>query len=225
MNRAKFERGPGRGIDQGRWDHRIDVAGLERGGHQPDIWGQASAHEPMAQPLAAARVAALDRPDRPSQVARGLLVGSPLEVAKDHGRPETIGQPVDLFVENSPEVVIDDGEALLSQLGCLPLVPLTSRGRRAGARRGAECNLMEPRAQGIAHPEAASLLDQDEERGLKCILAVVWIIQHTPADAQDHRSMPLDQGREGQFGGLAALGRKEFEELTVGQIANRTHFE
>jgi len=84
---------------------------------------------------------------------------------------------------------------------------------------------MEPRAQGVAHPEAASLLDKDQERGLECILAVVWIVEHAPADAQDHRSMPLDQGCERQFGGLAALGREDFEELTIGQISNGAQFE
>jgi len=158
-------------------------------------------------------------------MARGLLVGSLLEVAKDHGRPEPIGQPVNFFVENSPELVVDYGEALLSQMGCPPLVPLTARGRGAGTRRSAEGNLMEPRAEGIAHPEAASLLDEHEERGLERILAVVWIVQHAAADAQDHRTVPLDQGRECQFGGLAPLRRKEFEELTIGQISNGAQLE
>jgi len=129
MNGAKFERRPGRRIDQGRWNRSIEVAGLERGSQQTNIRGQASAHEPMAEALAAARVAALDRADRPSQMARGLLVGNTLEIAKDHGRPKTIGQPVDLFVEHSSEVVVDYGEAFLSQTGGLSLVPLLARGR------------------------------------------------------------------------------------------------
>jgi hypothetical protein len=114
VNTAKLEGRSGRGIDQGRWNQGADAGGLERGGDHPNIWDQSSAHQPMTQPLAAARLAALDRPDRPSQMARGLLVGNTLEVAKDHGRPETIGHPVDFFMKNHPQLVVESRESLLS---------------------------------------------------------------------------------------------------------------
>jgi hypothetical protein len=37
--------------------------------------------------------------------------------------------------------------------------------------------------------------------------------------------MPLHQDREGQFGGLAPVGRKPFQELAVGQVPDRPHVE
>ena len=84
---------------------------------------------------------------------------------------------------------------------------------------------MEPGAERVPHPEAAGLLDQDQERGLEGILRVVRVGEHAPADAQDHRPVPLDQDREGQLGRLAAVGREPLQELAVGQLADRPHVE
>jgi hypothetical protein len=82
---------------------------------------------------------------------------------------------------------------------------------------------MEPRAQGVAHPQAACLLHQDEERRLECILAVVRIVQHALTDAQDHGSVALDQDRKCKLGDLAPFGPKKLEELPIGQLSDRTH--
>ncbi len=82
---------------------------------------------------------------------------------------------------------------------------------------------MKPRTKRIAHPQSARLPDQHQERGLKRIVDVVGIVEYGPADAQDHRSVPLDQGRKRQLGGFAPLGCKELQELTVGQLSDRTH--
>ena len=82
---------------------------------------------------------------------------------------------------------------------------------------------MKPRAQGIAHPQSPSLLDQDEKRRLKGILGVVRVGQNAPAHPQDHRPVSLDQGREGQLGRLAAAGREPLQKLTVGQLSDRPH--
>jgi hypothetical protein len=80
---------------------------------------------------------------------------------------------------------------------------------------------MEPGAQGVAHPEAAGLPDQDEEGGLEGVVRVVRVVEHAPADAEDHRPVPLDQGREGQLRGLAAAGREPLQELAVSQLPGR----
>ena len=64
--------------------------------------GEAAAAEPVAEPFAAPRQPALDRPDRPAQMPRRLLVGAALEVAEDDRRAEPLRQPVDLLVEQRP---------------------------------------------------------------------------------------------------------------------------
>ena len=84
---------------------------------------------------------------------------------------------------------------------------------------------MEPGTQRIPHPERPGLLDQDQERGLEGILCIVRVDQHAPADAQDHRPVPLDQDREGQLGRLAPVGREPLQELAVGQVPDRPHVE
>ena len=84
---------------------------------------------------------------------------------------------------------------------------------------------MEPGAQRIPHPEGPGLPDQDQERRLERILGVVRVGQDAPADAQDHRPMPLDQDREGQLGRLAPIGREPLQELPVGQLADRPDVE
>ena len=41
------------------------------------------------------------------------------------------------------------------------------------------------------------------------------MLDNAPAQAQDHRAVPLHQGGEG---GLVALGREALQELAVGQL-------
>ena len=81
---------------------------------------------------------------------------------------------------------------------------------------------MEPGAERVADPERPRLADQDQEGGLEGVLGVVRVAEDAPADAQDHRPVPLDQGREGQLGRLAAPGREPLEELAVGQSRRRS---
>ena len=84
---------------------------------------------------------------------------------------------------------------------------------------------MEPGPERVAHPQPARLLDQHQERGLKSIFGIMRIGQYAPADAQDHRSVPLDQDGKRQLGGLAAVGREPLQELTVGQLADGSDVE
>src|SRR5215213_9739855 len=77
---------------------------------------------------------------------------------------------------------------------------------------------MEPGAQRVSNPERAGLPDQGQEGGLEGILDIIRIAEIIPADAEDHRPVPLDQGCEGQLGRLGVLGREPFEELTVGEL-------
>ena len=71
----------------------------------PQFRGDAAADQPIAEPCATARQPALDRPDRPAQMPRRLLVGAALEVAEDHRRPVPLGEPVDLLVQQPLQLV------------------------------------------------------------------------------------------------------------------------
>ena len=75
-------------------------------GDHPGAGGETAAREPVTEPLSCPRQSALDGADWPAEVTRGLLVGISLEVAEDHGRPESLGKPVDLLVQQVPQVVL-----------------------------------------------------------------------------------------------------------------------
>ena len=84
---------------------------------------------------------------------------------------------------------------------------------------------MEPGAQGIPNPQAAGLLDQDQERGLEGILCVVRVDERGAADAQNHRPVALHQGLESQFGDLAPARREPLQQLSVRKLPDRPEIE
>ena len=79
---------------------------------------------------------------------------------------------------------------------------------------------MEPGPERVAHPQAAGLPNQDQERGLKRIFGVSRLCQYAAADAEHHRPVPFDQNGKRQLGGLAAVGRKPLQKLAVAQVAD-----
>ena len=58
---------------------------------------------------------------------------------------------------------------------------------------------MEPAPDRAAPPDRAGPLRQDQKDRLECILGIVRVTQHVLTDAEHHRPVPLDQGRERPF--------------------------
>ena len=79
---------------------------------------------------------------------------------------------------------------------------------------------MEPRAERVANPETACLLDEDQEGRLECVVGFEPAGEQASTDAENHRSMALDQDGKRQLGGLAAIRCEALEELAVGQVAH-----
>ncbi len=104
-------------------------------------------------------------------------------------------------------------------------VPPSPGGIRPCTGRRAKGHLMQPRAQRIPDPQAAGLLDQNQERGLKRILGVVRVCKLRPTNAQHHCPVPLDQRLESQLGDFAPIGREPFEQLPVRQLPDRSDIE
>ena len=84
---------------------------------------------------------------------------------------------------------------------------------------------MQPRPERVAHPEAACLLDENQEGGLKRVVGFKVAGQYGAADAENHGSVPLDQDGERELGGFAAVGREPLEKLTIRQVAGDTDVE
>ena len=172
---------------------------------------QTQPDQPVAQPLAPSKPPALDRSHRTPHPPRRLLAGVSLKVAKHDRHTITLGKPVDLLVEHPLELGTSFN---LVTVDCrrhfrgTSFVPAPSRSRRARARRRAKGHLVQPGTERIPHPESAGLLHQNQERGLESILRVVGVNKLRPADAQNHRAVTLDQGRESELRDLALTGGK-----------------
>ena len=57
---------------------------------------------------------------------------------------------------------------------------------------------------------------RDQEGGLEGVLGVVGVVQHAAADAQHHRPVPVQQGREGFL--ISAAG-EPVQEVRVGPVS------
>ena len=195
---------PHRGIDR-----RLDQAGgddlgqdrilREEGGQQAGRERQASACEPGSQQVTRPGEPALDRPDRPFEEGGHLLVRLPLQVAEDDGLAIFLGESADLLMQHGPElvpcgvVVVTRGQ----HRRALPFPSVTPG--RVGLRsyRRAVGHLVEPVPQHLAIADRPGLADEQEERGLEGVLRVLRLVEHVPADAEDHRPMPPDEHLEG----------------------------
>jgi hypothetical protein len=71
----------------------------------------------------------------------------------------------------------------------------------------------------------ATPCSQHQERGLQGVLGVVRVAEDLPADAQDHRPVPLHQGREGRLVGVVSPGHESLDELPVGDVADHAELE
>jgi hypothetical protein len=54
------------------------------------------------------------------------------------------------------------------------------------------------------HPERAGAAHEDQKGCLESVVSIVGIAEDRSADAEYHRSVPLDQGCEGELGAFAA---------------------
>ena len=88
----------------------------------------------------------------------------------------------------------------------------------SGPSRHAQGDPVEPARNRVALAHRAGPSDQHEERGLERILRIVRITEDLPADPQDHRSVPVYQGREARLRGLLVSRQERFQKLPVGQV-------
>ena len=180
---------------------------------------QAAAGQPVPEPLPPPRQPALDRPDGAAEVPRRLLVRAAFQVAEHHRDAIPLGQPVHLLVDDGREVVrvARLARGPIRREDRIPLDDPPAIGVPPGPDRRATGDPVQPGADRVPHPERAAPAGQDQERRLEGVPGVVLVAQDGPAGAQDHRPVPLDQGREGQLGGLAAPRREALQQLPVRQ--------
>ena len=84
---------------------------------------------------------------------------------------------------------------------------------------------MQPGSQRVRHPERARLACEDQEGCLKRILGVMMVVKHASADAQYHRTVSPDQGRECGFSGRSTPRHESIDELPIGQPGDSSDVE
>jgi hypothetical protein len=104
-----------------------------------------------------------------------------------------------------------------SHLSLLCLVPGARHFRSHGRAVG---DAVQPVAHQVAGYDGAGPANQDEESRLKRVFGVVQVAQHAPANAQDHRPVPSDEGREGRF---IAAGKESAQQFAVRQSTTIVH--
>jgi hypothetical protein len=89
----------------------------------------------------------------------------------------------------------------------------------SGPQRDALGHAVEPACQAFALAERASMPHKDEKRCLKCVVRIVHVAQHVPANAQDHRPVPIEQGRKRSLGNFTGAYQEPVQKLAIGQSA------
>jgi hypothetical protein len=79
---------------------------------------------------------------------------------------------------------------------------------------------MQPTADGFQLANRPRLASQQEESGLKRVLGILDVFQHSAAHAQHHRAVALQQGGKGP---LILFRCKAFQEIPVARLCVRFH--
>jgi hypothetical protein len=80
---------------------------------------------------------------------------------------------------------------------------------------------VEPGTEPIGLPDRARLPGQDQERGLEGVFGVVGVAEQALTDTEGERSVPHDQGCEGQLGFCASVRREALQQFAIGQSGDR----
>jgi hypothetical protein len=145
------------------------------------------------------------------------------EVAEHDRRTVLFRQPAQLLVEHGANV---ETFPINAWLAVLNLVEVMANARSAisgpCSQGDSTCDAVEPVAQSIAIADRPRLPHQDQKRRLKGVLDIPRISKDTAANAQNERTMPLNQSPERA---LIAPRVKAFQKLSVRYPGRRANLE
>jgi RNA polymerase sigma factor (sigma-70 family) len=149
---------------------------------------------------------------RPTQLGGCFSSRFAFEVAKHEGCTVLFGQAAQLLVKEGQPVVA--GRLVQCRgFGAGRLFGPAMCCGRFRFQGGAPGHAVQPIAHEGPFDEQGSLLDEDDEGGLKSIIGVVDVAEDAATDAHDHGTVALDQCFERR---LVAMGKETGEELAVG---------
>ncbi len=125
----------------------------------------------------------------------GFLPRDALQVAQHQWYPIFVRQSAQFPIKDRPEFRPHIDCRLSTREG-VHLLPPPFHPRAACFERCAIGHAVEPVAHLAAWPDAVAATHEDKESSLESVLGVVAVAQDAPADAQHHRTMPVQQSRE-----------------------------
>ena len=149
-------------------------------------------------------------------------MGHALQVAKNQGSTEPLGQVPEFFVDQRGGL-----EAIEAGIGrrrgavrvCRYLSRLHPSSIRPGPGADATGDPVKPRSERTLDPDATCLANQNQEHCLEGVFDVVRIAQRLAADVEDHRPVPRDQYFKGR---LIPMADEAFQHLPVRQSRERS---
>lgn len=176
----------------------------------------ATARQPCMEEVPRPGEPTRDRAARAAEHPRRLLLRFAFKVAEHHGGPQPVRQSAHLLIENGakvfPDQVVLGGNSMHFHFRLVHRPPAPCAGLHPGG--GPAGDPVQPVVQQIPVLNRPRLADQNEKGGLKRILRVVGIAEHTPAHAEHHRPVSAHKGRERT---LIAMGHEIIQQLGVGQ--------
>ena len=187
--------------------------------------GQATPRQRLAELLAGAVQARGDGPLGRAELGGGIRARPAMQVAQHHHRAERFRQLADLLVERRAELGLNPRVFALALL-----VPARRVGRRdhlpppppghghPGLVRRPHRHTVQPPADRARRPDGPHAAGEHEEDRLECVLGVVSVPEHAPADAEHGRAVPVHQCGEGV--GIAP-GSEGGHQIGVGRWIDR----
>ena len=179
---------------------------------------------------------AADSADGASEPPGRLVDGQPLQIAENERQAKRPGEAGDFAVQKlgllaghcdgvgGRDRPLEHRFRGRSNRGAAVFVPALAVQPGLGLAGRSE-HPIEPASQQVGFSECRRLAGQDEEDGLKGVLGVVPVAQDLATDAQDHRPVHRDQGRESHLLRGVTPGGEPVEELAVGQSGDRAALE
>ncbi len=183
--------------------------------------GRRGRHTPLDQPLTkqgprlcqpAAELALA-----PTELLGRFVLSPPFQQTQQQWTAMLLGQTSQFLVEDCLQLPPGHvRQGIGRSLAFLPLGLLAVPGSLGACLKGdAAGRPMQEAGDRLGLAERCRLAGEDQEGGLQGVLGVLDVMQHLPADAPDHRPMPLDQRGEGLF----IVEPDQLHQLAVGKPA------
>ena len=147
----------------------------------------------MAQLLSCPGQARLDGSRGATDSPRCFFIALAFEITQNDGRTVLRRKPANFVVQGRAQVEVCSRIPGCFQIAKVLLVGQPLRALGAGFGGSEKCDTVQPVAEQLWPGDRTCFANEHQERRLEGVVGVVGVAEHTPADAQDHGPMPLNE--------------------------------